>query len=91
MVRVTWSKVAIDDLEAVRLYIAEFDPVAAENMVDRLRTAGNSLADFPRRGRPSGPFRELVPHRSYVIRYFTEGSDVLILAVRHAARRMVEE
>ena len=50
---------------------------------------GNTLADFPNRGRPVGArgVREIVAVFPYVIRYRIAGAVVRILRVRHAVRR----
>jgi plasmid stabilization system protein ParE len=50
---------------------------------------GNTLADFPNRGRPVGArgVMEIVAVFPYVIRYRIAGAVVRILRVRHAARR----
>lgn len=60
MTLVTWTKTAIDDLQAHAAYIARFNPYAAGRIVRQLFTAGNSLSTFPKGGkaRPDG-MREL--------------------------------
>ncbi|MDV3458308.1 type II toxin-antitoxin system RelE/ParE family toxin [Sphingomonas sp. HF-S4] len=50
--------------------------------------AGDSLEAFPNRGRPgSHKRRELPSVPPYVIRYPVAGEDVMILTVKHGARR----
>lgn len=58
---VIWSFTALAQLRAIRAYIAQFNPQAAENMARRLLAPGNSLRNFPYRGRPvpGTPMREL--------------------------------
>jgi plasmid stabilization system protein ParE len=58
-------------------------------MADALFAAGDNLADFPHRGRPvrGTPMRELVTVSPYIIRYRIAGDTVIILRVRHGARR----
>jgi plasmid stabilization system protein ParE len=73
-------------LEAVREYIEQFNPLAAERVAQRLFAAGESLANFPERGRSIGRRRELVVVRPYIIRYRVTASRVDILAIRHAAQ-----
>lgn len=91
MTEVVWTDPALDDLEAIRLYIKQSNPQAAERLVAALLAAGNSLNHSPFRGRPvSGTdLRELVASRSYVIRYLVEDEFAVILRVRHTARRPV--
>jgi toxin ParE1/3/4 len=84
--QVVWTRRAIADLEAVREYIEQFNPLAAERVAQRLFAAGESLANFPERGRPIGQRRELVVVRPYIIRYRVTTSRVDILAIRHGAQ-----
>ena len=57
-----------------------------------LRDAGDGLMHFPYRGRPvpGTDMRELVTSYPYVIRYRVTGDAVIILRVRHGARRPTE-
>ena len=88
MARVSWSREALSQLELIRAYIGQFDPKAAHRIADGLFAAGNSLREFPRRGRPtSGGFRELATVPPYVIQFDVEGSDVHILRIRHGRQR----
>ena len=54
-----------------------------------LLAAGDSLVNFPHRGRPvrGTDMRELVSISPYVIRYRITGETVVIRRVRHSARR----
>jgi plasmid stabilization system protein ParE len=45
------------------------------------------LASFPNAGRSEGEIRVLVTVRPYVIRYIVRPEAVVILGVRHGARR----
>ena len=89
MIEVVGTDPALDDLEAIRHYHNQFNPPAAERLVEALTAAGNSLRQFPSRGRmvAGTDLRELVASRSYVIRFFVEGEFVVIVGVRHTARR----
>jgi len=51
-VRVTWLDRAVEDLKAVRTYIARHSPSAAAEVAQRLRDAVKLLADYPAAGRP---------------------------------------
>ena len=86
---VVWSPQAIADVERITLYVGQENPVAARRIARELLLAGDSLAMFPRRGRPSAlpGRRELVAVRPYVIVYRlldTETADVL--RIWHAAQ-----
>jgi addiction module RelE/StbE family toxin len=85
--QVVWSRRALADLIAIRAYIGQFSPIAAQRMAQRLRSAGESLADHAERGRlATATLRELTTLPPYVIRYHVDGSVVTILRIRHAAR-----
>jgi plasmid stabilization system protein ParE len=79
---------ALRNLEAARTYITEFNPAAADRMARRLVDAGESLAEFPNRGRPaSRGHRELALVPPYVIRYRVEGEKVFITGIKHGRQR----
>ena len=90
MARVRWLNESKDDLDRLYDFIAEHSTDAADRAIRTLIKAGNSLADFPKKGRPSqieAGFHELsVPFgkRGYVIRYRLLDGDVLIVRVWHA-------
>ena len=84
-----WTRSALRDLESIRTYIRQFNPLAAQRMASRLLNAAEALRDQPGQGRTiSGGRRELVIIRPYLIRYMVEGDTALILRVRHGARRL---
>ena len=58
-------------------------------MAARIIEVGNSLGNFPSRSRavPGMQLRETTLARPYIIRYRVEHDRVLILRVRHGARR----
>ena len=83
-----WTREALAHVEAIRIYIGQFDPAAAQRLATRLIDAGNRLRAFPRRGRSVGDgFRQLALIRPYLIRYRIEQDTVYIVGVRHGARR----
>jgi toxin ParE1/3/4 len=86
---VVWTFSALADVEGIRRYIGNFNPYAARDMAERIIETGNSLATFPHRGRrvPGTQLRETTLARPYIIRYRIEPDRVLILRVRHSARR----
>ena len=89
MTPVVWTFSALADVEGIRRYIENFNPYAARDMAARIMEAGNSLANFPYRGRevPGTQLRESTLARPYIIRYRVEPNRVVILRVRHGARR----
>jgi addiction module RelE/StbE family toxin len=87
VVEVVWTRRALRDLDAIRDYIGQFNPLAAQRMAERLRAAGESLAHFPQRARGKTRYRELVIVRPYLLRYRIVGERVEILAIRHGAQQ----
>ena len=88
MRRIIWSPLAVDDLRSIRDYIGQFNPSAAARLAARLIATAESLRDYSERGRKArGKQRELVVVWPYIIRYRIEDERVVILRVRHGARR----
>lgn len=89
MAKVVWSDRALADIEAIVAYIvSQHSPIAAQRLAYRLLATGDMLEDNPDRGRslPRGR-RDLAVVTPYLIRYRVKGSQVVILEVRHGARR----
>lgn len=87
--RVVWGRRAANDVDAIADYIARDNKSAAKRVAEYVRRAGNSLATFAERGRPSDRVgvRELILSRHpYVIVYELVGQEVRILAVFHQAQ-----
>jgi addiction module RelE/StbE family toxin len=87
--RIVWTEPALDAIRRAYDYLFEFNPHAAMHVAESLRDEGNSLVNFPYRGRPvpGTDMRELVVSYPYIIRYRIVGNEVVILRVRHASRR----
>jgi toxin ParE1/3/4 len=86
---VSWSPAAVAQLRAIRAYIEQFNPKAAETLAAHVLAAGNSLESFPHRGRLAlgTEMRESVTTSPYIIRYrVTREGLVRILRVRDAAQ-----
>jgi toxin ParE1/3/4 len=86
---VVWTFSALADVEGIRRYIGNFNPYAARDMAERIIEAADSLATLPHRGRlvPGSQLRESTIARPYIIRYRVDADRVIILRVRHGARR----
>ena len=91
MAEVIWRQQAIDDIRNIARYINAHDPRAANSVAAKLFALGESLAAFPRRGRPSGEGREMTNVPPYILRYSVEGERVLILSIHHGARNTTEQ
>ena len=86
---VVWRTRTLADVGRVVRYIATDNPVAAARVGRELLLAGDSLAMFPRRGRPGrqAATRELVAVSPYLIVYRITGADIVtILRVWHSAQ-----
>jgi len=92
-VRIRWLDRALDDLEAVRAYIARDNPSAAAQVARRIRRAAKMLTEYPAAGRPGRVLntRELVVSGTpYILPYRVRGNVLEILRVLHAARKWPE-
>lgn len=90
MSRVVWTLQAIEDVEAIRAYIARDSRHFADLFAERIIAAVDRLAIHPESGRVVPEFgrsdlREVVLS-AYRIVYRLAGDDVAILSVFHAAR-----
>ena len=93
---VRWSASARDDLLAITQYIADENPAAAIDILERLQARAESLARLPRRGRsiagfadePGREYRELV-ETPWRILYWIAGSQVQVVAVVDGRRDVV--
>jgi toxin ParE1/3/4 len=87
--RVVWTAAATRGLSHAYEYLYDINPRAAEHLAASLFAAGDGLVNFAYRGRPvpQTNMREIVAVHPYIIRYRIEGETVLILRVRHSARR----
>ena len=92
MRRIVWTEDAVAHLEAIVTYIEAFNPAAARRLGERLIELADSLAEFPDRGRPAGNgLREMTTVWPYILRYRVEPERVIILRIRHGARREEDE
>lgn len=94
MARVTWTRAAQEDVRAIRRFIAQDSPAAADAMVRRLRAAGVTLARFPETGRivPEygvPEYREVIVNPFRVIYWYRRETDrVQVLMVVHGSRML---
>jgi toxin ParE1/3/4 len=87
--RVVWTVTATRGVWRAYEYLFDFNPRAAIHLAEALFATGDSLQNFPHRGRPvrGTTMRELVAVHPYIIRYRVTGDTVVILRVRHTSRR----
>lgn len=89
--RVLWTEVALNQLEAIRDYLARTSPDYARRVVERLVSRSGQLTAFPRSGRmvPEYEIDEVrqVIEGSYRLIYLIREEQVEILAVIHTSRK----
>lgn len=85
--RLRWSGAALTDLTALRQYIAEHNPRAAQRIALRIREAADRLIVHPFIGRPGRVVvtRELIV-RPNIAAYRVGDGQIEILRVLHHAR-----
>jgi toxin ParE1/3/4 len=88
---ILWSPEAIEDLNSLRAYIAEDDPVAARRVaLHIMRSIEQLLPDSPQLGRPGrvpGTRELVIPKTPFIVPYRLQRNVIQILRVYHGARR----
>jgi toxin ParE1/3/4 len=91
---IVWSPHAIDDLTALRAYIAEDDKAAAQRTVLHIiRTIEQLLVHNPNMGRPGrapGTRELVIPRTPYIVPYRIRNNRLQVLRVYHGARQWPE-
>ena len=90
MARVNWTTQALQDLDAVCLFIARDSPRYAELLAGRMFEAADLLGELPNAGRivpeiVRSDIRELIV-QSYRLIYRSLADEIDILVVHHGAR-----
>ena len=88
MLPIRWRARALEDLQAIVAYIAQYNPVAADALRERIEAAVLPLSEHPylfRSGRVAGT-REVVAHPNYIVVYRVLTDCVEVVSVMHAAR-----
>ncbi len=87
-----WSPEAVEDIEAIALYIERDSSYYARAVVSRIVTLADSIPDQPELGRVvpeirNPEYRERFVHR-YRIIYRIELEHILVVAVIHGSRQL---
>ena len=95
MSRIVWTLQAIEDVAAIRDYIARDSPHYAALMAERIVESVERLREFPRSGRmvpevAQETYREVILG-TYRIVYRLVGDQVEILTVVHSARLLPDQ
>jgi toxin ParE1/3/4 len=92
--RLRWTRLASDDLDAIAEYIGQDSPAAAARVVlELIDQAETLLPGHPAIGRPGrvlGTRELVVGHLPYIIAYRVREKDVEILRVLHTSRASPE-
>jgi toxin ParE1/3/4 len=89
-VTVVWSPRALQHLAALRDYIAQENPGAANQVAAIVLAAVDRLSELPNLGRPGrvpGTRELVVPHTPYVIPYRLRGDRLEVIAVFHGRQK----
>ena len=90
MTRVVWTRGAVEDVEAVKAYVARDSVRYATLLAERIVAAVDRLESFPESGRVvpevgDGSLREII-YGAYRIVYRIQAESVQVVTVHHAAR-----
>ena len=90
MTRVIWTRGAVEDVEAVKAYVARDSVRYATLLAERIVAAVDRLESFPESGRMvpevgDESIREII-HGAYRIVYRIKAESVEVVTVHHAAR-----
>jgi addiction module RelE/StbE family toxin len=93
--RLRWTKLAENDLDAIAAYIGQDSPAAAARVVleliDQTETQLTRHVALGRPGRVIGTRELIIRGLPYVIPYRVGGNDIEILRVLHTSRRWPSE
>jgi plasmid stabilization system protein ParE len=90
MARVIWTAKSLEDMKSLLTYISMDAPIAAKRFGQRIVSRVNNLGQNPYLGgfiaeNREKIYRELI-QGNYRVIYRTDGRDVHIITIRHAAR-----
>jgi toxin ParE1/3/4 len=90
---IKWLKRAVSDLQALHEYIALDNPIAANQVAQRIVKAVNILSEQPeigRRGRVHNTRELIVSDTPYIIPYRVKNNTIEILRILHSAMQWPE-
>lgn len=88
--RLRWTPQGFADLSDAYSYIALDDPLAASQVLERIKQGVEHLRQFPEAGRPGrveGTRELVITGTPYVVAYAVEGDEVQLLSVIHGRRK----
>jgi toxin ParE1/3/4 len=87
---IIWRPAALNDLEAIREFVAQGNPQAAARVRTAIRAAVERLATYPnlgRAGRVAGTRELIVSDTPFIVAYRVVGDQLRILSIIHASRQ----
>jgi len=89
-----WSREAVDDLAALRAYIEQDDPAAAQriafHIVHNVEALLPANPEMGRPGRVPGTRELVIPRTPFIVPYRVQGRIIQVLRVFHGTRRWPE-
>jgi toxin ParE1/3/4 len=89
--KIRFTQTAIAEIDEIFSYIARHNPTAAAAVIGQIDRTIARLARYPAMGHPKlNAGIRMLPvgrFRQYLVFYTIEGDEVVILSVRHGARR----
>jgi addiction module RelE/StbE family toxin len=90
--RIVWTKVAVEDLQEIRDYIARDSEQNAASVIEQILDAVELSADFPLIGRIVPEYDDAAIRKqivySYRIVYRVRSEDLTVIGIIHGARRL---
>ena len=90
---IVYAPRALADLQAIEGYISPHNPVAAKRVLAVIKSAIDALEQFPRLGLPidnENRYRLPIVRFPYIVFYRLTDAEIIILHVRHGARRPID-
>jgi toxin ParE1/3/4 len=90
---IIWRRVALNDLEQIRRFIAHENPAAGARIRAMIRNAVEQLVEHPHLGRPGrveGTRELVIAGTPFIVVYRVLDNRLRILSVIHGARRWPE-
>jgi addiction module RelE/StbE family toxin len=89
-----WSPEAVADLVALRIYIEQDDPAAAQrvalHIIHNVETLLPNSPEMGRPGRVPGTRELVIPRTPFVVPYRLVGNTIQLLRIHHSARQWPE-
>ncbi|MBN1684915.1 MAG: type II toxin-antitoxin system RelE/ParE family toxin [Gammaproteobacteria bacterium] len=92
--KLVWSRLAMNDLENIRYYIAKDNILAAKSTIHKIFKSAENLIDQPAMGRPGrivGTRELIINQLPYILPYRVKENILQILRVLHTSMEWPEK